>query len=242
MRAVLEAAAAEHRLAEAVARRSRARHRLRHREGQLRGDRRGGRRRPPTASPSIASSSSFECGAIVNPDGLHNQVEGAVVQGLGGALFEAIDSPTARSSTARWRSIACRGSRTCRRSRSCCSIGATCRRPAPARRRSSASRPASAARSAVSAPSRTRCRSNPNVDVATSFSSARGAGARQASPLRSVYVQDIKTLANFDQPATDDEVAASALQFVREAQRDEQPSKANEAVFNRAVDEVHRIG
>ena len=34
---------------------------------------------------------SFECGAIVNPDGLNNQVEGAVVQGLGGALFEAID-------------------------------------------------------------------------------------------------------------------------------------------------------
>jgi isoquinoline 1-oxidoreductase len=32
----------------------------------------------------------FECGAIVNPDGLRNQVEGAVVQGLGGALFEAI--------------------------------------------------------------------------------------------------------------------------------------------------------
>jgi isoquinoline 1-oxidoreductase len=33
----------------------------------------------------------FECGAIVNPDGLHNQVEGAVVQGLGGALFEAVE-------------------------------------------------------------------------------------------------------------------------------------------------------
>jgi isoquinoline 1-oxidoreductase len=33
---------------------------------------------------------AFECGAIVNPDGLQNQVEGAVVQGLGGALFEAI--------------------------------------------------------------------------------------------------------------------------------------------------------
>jgi isoquinoline 1-oxidoreductase len=32
----------------------------------------------------------FECGAIVNPDGLDNQVEGAVVQGLGGALFEAV--------------------------------------------------------------------------------------------------------------------------------------------------------
>ena len=34
---------------------------------------------------------AFECGAIVNPDGLRNQVEGAIVQGLGGALFEAID-------------------------------------------------------------------------------------------------------------------------------------------------------
>jgi isoquinoline 1-oxidoreductase len=34
---------------------------------------------------------SFECGAIVNPDGQRNQVEGSIVQGLGGALFEAID-------------------------------------------------------------------------------------------------------------------------------------------------------
>jgi isoquinoline 1-oxidoreductase len=34
---------------------------------------------------------AFECGAIVNPDGLRNQVEGCVVQGLGGALFEAIE-------------------------------------------------------------------------------------------------------------------------------------------------------
>jgi isoquinoline 1-oxidoreductase len=33
---------------------------------------------------------AFECGAIVHRDGLHNQVEGAVVQGLGGALFEAV--------------------------------------------------------------------------------------------------------------------------------------------------------
>jgi isoquinoline 1-oxidoreductase len=33
---------------------------------------------------------TFECGAIVNPDGLRNQVEGSIVQGLGGALFEAI--------------------------------------------------------------------------------------------------------------------------------------------------------
>jgi len=35
--------------------------------------------------------SAFECGAIVNPDGLRNQIEGSNVQGLGGALFEAIE-------------------------------------------------------------------------------------------------------------------------------------------------------
>jgi isoquinoline 1-oxidoreductase len=40
----------------------------------------------------------FECGAIVNPDGLHNQVEGAVVQGLGGALFEALEFSDGRLS------------------------------------------------------------------------------------------------------------------------------------------------
>jgi CO/xanthine dehydrogenase Mo-binding subunit len=34
---------------------------------------------------------AFECGAVVNPDGLKNQVEGSVIQGIGGALFEAID-------------------------------------------------------------------------------------------------------------------------------------------------------
>jgi isoquinoline 1-oxidoreductase len=38
----------------------------------------------------------FECGAIVNPDGLKNQVEGAVVQGLGGALFEALEFANGR--------------------------------------------------------------------------------------------------------------------------------------------------
>lgn len=34
---------------------------------------------------------AFECGAIVNPDGLKNQIEGAIIQGIGGALFEAIE-------------------------------------------------------------------------------------------------------------------------------------------------------
>jgi isoquinoline 1-oxidoreductase len=45
---------------------------------------------------------AFECGAIVNPDGLHNQVEGAIVQGLGGALFEAIDFEDGRLTNGRF--------------------------------------------------------------------------------------------------------------------------------------------
>jgi len=40
--------------------------------------------------------SAFECGAIVNPDGLRNQIEGSNVQGLGGALFEAIEFSNGR--------------------------------------------------------------------------------------------------------------------------------------------------
>jgi nicotinate dehydrogenase subunit B len=39
----------------------------------------------------LRTVTAFECGAIINPRHLHNQVEGAVVQGLGGALFEAIE-------------------------------------------------------------------------------------------------------------------------------------------------------
>ena len=35
--------------------------------------------------------SAFDCGAVVNPDNLRNQIEGALIMGLGGALFEAID-------------------------------------------------------------------------------------------------------------------------------------------------------
>jgi nicotinate dehydrogenase subunit B len=49
---------------------------------------------------------AFECGAIVNPDGLNNQVEGSVIQGLGGALFEAIefgDGAIANGSMAKYR-------------------------------------------------------------------------------------------------------------------------------------------
>lgn len=50
--------------------------------------------------------------------------------------------------------------------------------------------------------------------------------------------RNIKTLANFEPPATTDEVRASALQFVRKLSGSTRPSKANEAAFNQAVDEV----
>ncbi|HEY0527829.1 MAG TPA: DUF2277 domain-containing protein [Gemmatimonadaceae bacterium] len=50
--------------------------------------------------------------------------------------------------------------------------------------------------------------------------------------------RNIKTLANFEPPATSDEIRASALQFVRKLSGTTHPSKANEAVFNRAVEEV----
>lgn len=50
--------------------------------------------------------------------------------------------------------------------------------------------------------------------------------------------RNIKVLANFEPPATPDEVRASALQFVRKLSGSTRPSRANEAAFNRAVDEV----
>ena len=50
--------------------------------------------------------------------------------------------------------------------------------------------------------------------------------------------RNIKTLANFAPPATDDEIRASALQFVRKLSGATNPSRANEAVFAVAVDEV----
>lgn len=50
--------------------------------------------------------------------------------------------------------------------------------------------------------------------------------------------RNIKTLANFEPPATDDEIRASALQFVRKLSGTTRPSRANQAVFDRAVDEV----
>ncbi|HEV8235816.1 MAG TPA: DUF2277 domain-containing protein [Gemmatimonadaceae bacterium] len=53
--------------------------------------------------------------------------------------------------------------------------------------------------------------------------------------------RNIKTLANFEPPATDDEIRASALQFVRKLSGTTRPSRANEAAFNQAVDDVTAI-
>ena len=53
--------------------------------------------------------------------------------------------------------------------------------------------------------------------------------------------RNIKTLANFLPPATEDEIRASALQFVRKLSGTAKPSRANEPVFNQAVDEVTAV-
>ena len=50
--------------------------------------------------------------------------------------------------------------------------------------------------------------------------------------------RNIRTLFNFEPPATEDEIRASALQFVRKLSGFTRPSKGNEAAFNLAVDEV----
>ena len=50
--------------------------------------------------------------------------------------------------------------------------------------------------------------------------------------------RNIKTLHNFEPPASEDEVRAASLQYVRKVSGSQRPSKANEAAFERAVDEV----
>ena len=53
--------------------------------------------------------------------------------------------------------------------------------------------------------------------------------------------RNIKTLFNFEPPATEDEVRAASLQFVRKISGFTHPSQANEAAFDRAVDEVTTV-
>ena len=81
----------------------------------------------------------------------------------------------------------------------------------------------------------------PSCCVFRSFSAA---GASPWSPDAAVpwkgdvMCRNIKTLHNFSPPASDDEVRASALQFVRKLSGYHKPSRANEAAFDRAVDQV----
>ena len=53
--------------------------------------------------------------------------------------------------------------------------------------------------------------------------------------------RNIRTLFNFEPPATDDEVRAAALQFVRKLSGFNGPSKSNEKAFHRAVDDVTKV-
>lgn len=53
--------------------------------------------------------------------------------------------------------------------------------------------------------------------------------------------RNIRTLFNFDPPATDEEIRAASLQFVRKISGSTKPSQANVAVFDQAIDEVETI-
>jgi hypothetical protein len=53
--------------------------------------------------------------------------------------------------------------------------------------------------------------------------------------------RNIKTLFNFEPPATKEEINAASLQFVRKVSGFHEPSKANEAAFNRAIEEVAAV-
>lgn len=53
--------------------------------------------------------------------------------------------------------------------------------------------------------------------------------------------RNIRTLSNFDPPATDDEIRAASLQYVRKISGFTAPSKVNEAAFQQAVDDITRV-
>jgi len=79
--------------------------------------------------------------------------------------------------------------------------------------------------------------SNPSVPAQRVFDYAvvRGSGP---DPGESTMCRNIKTLFNFDPPATDDEVREASLQFVRKLSGFTKPSRANEAAFHRAVKQM----
>ena len=123
---------------------------VRHREGRLRRHvRRSGRRPRRPAVQVVRVVAAFECGAIVNPDHLRNQVEGAISRASAARSSRPSPSRTAGSSTRVSPTIACRGSATCRRSRPCWSTARTFRPRAQAKHPSWASLPRSATRSST---------------------------------------------------------------------------------------------
>lgn len=67
-----------------------------------------------------------------------------------------------------------------------------------------------------------------------------GQGGHPNPHLGSFMCRSIKVLFNFDPPATDDEIQAAALQFVRKLSGSTRPSKTNQAAFDQAVQEVTR--
>jgi len=68
----------------------------------------------------------------------------------------------------------------------------------------------------------------------------RPSRTRSKSGKEELMCRNIKTLHNFKPPATEEEIRASAIQFVRKLSGFNKPSKSNEAAFNTAVDEVTR--
>jgi hypothetical protein len=64
--------------------------------------------------------------------------------------------------------------------------------------------------------------------------------AKHGYRVRMIMCRNIKTLYNFEPPATEEEVYLSSLQFVRKLSGFTKPSKANELAFDRAVDKVSR--
>src|SRR5689334_14418180 len=85
--------------------------------------------------------------------------------------------------------------------------------------------------------------------VSLSCALSKAAAPRQSGPERLFWgskprssppmCRNIKTLFNFEPPATKEEIRAASLQFVRKLSGFNAPSKANERAFNRAVDEVY---
>jgi hypothetical protein len=81
---------------------------------------------------------------------------------------------------------------------------------------------------------KTARRSSPGVTAARCY-------VRTEQRKETHVCRNIKTLHNFEPEATDEEVYAAALQYVRKVSGSTKPSKANEAVFFRAVDEIAHI-